>query len=62
MSVNGNRAHETAEFMRQMARRDFEFSASNIAAAIGADQCHDSECWERLAELVDRPVVRGGAE
>lgn len=60
MISNENR--EVAGFMRQLAKRGFDFDQFNIAAAIGCDYQKESECWMRLANLIDRPAMRDGAE
>lgn len=59
MSIEGNEAHEFAELMRRLGRMGFDFDRSNVSAAIGCGSCDDESCWARLADLVDRPVVRG---
>lgn len=52
--------HEIAEFMRQLGKRGFGFDEPAIAAAIGANGASDAECWARLADLVDGPILRAG--
>lgn len=46
--------------MRYLSKYGFSFNARDIANAIGANPAFDSECWSRLADLVDGPVLRGG--
>ena len=62
VSVDGNERHEIAEFMRQLAKRGFDFNEYSIGSAIGKD-VHDSKaCWNRLADLIDSPIMRGVGE
>lgn len=58
MSIDGNKRHETAQFMRQLGEHGIDFNVYNIEAAIGSDHCDDGLSWERLADLIDAPVVR----
>lgn len=60
--MTNNESHEVAEFMRQLAKRGFDFDEYNIAASIGCDYRNANECWNALADLIDRPVVRGVSE
>lgn len=57
--MTNNENHEVAEFMRQLAKRGFDFDQYNVAAAIGCGHKKEPECWNRLADLIDRPVMRG---
>lgn len=61
-TVAGNRNHEVADFMRRLKEHGFDFDGRNVAAAIECDPTDDAACWDRLAELIDRPLVRGGAD